>query len=136
MIKGEYLPTIEKVITQLMINQYAEASGDFNPIHVNEQYAKKSRFGSTIAHGMMIAASISELMTMTFKQAWLNRGRLKIRFRAPVFPGDTITTVGQVRSINFLNDNKIINCSIEVRRQTNEIAISGEATVTLNEQEE
>ena len=85
MIKGEYLPTIEKVVTQLMINQYAEASGDFNPIHVNEEYAKKSRFGSTIAHGMMIAASISELMTMIFNQAWLNGGRLKIRFRAPVF---------------------------------------------------
>jgi len=133
MIKGEYLPTIEKVITQLMINQYAEASGDFNPIHVDEQYARKSRFGSTIAHGMMIAASISELMTMTFKQDWLNRGRLKIRFRAPVFPGDTVTTVGQVRNINLLNDKKIINCSIEVRRQTNEVAISGEATVTLNE---
>ncbi len=135
MIKGEYLPTIEKVITQLMINQYAEASGDFNPIHVDEQYARKSRFGSTIAHGMMIAASISELMTMTFKQDWLNRGRLKIRFRAPVFPGDTVTTVGQVRNINLLNNKKIINCSIEVRRQTNEVAISGEATVTLNEKE-
>ena len=136
MIKGEYLPTIEKVVTQLMINQYAEASGDFNPIHVNEEYAKKSRFGSTIAHGMMIAASISELMTMIFKQAWLNGGRLKIRFRAPVFPGDTITTVGQILNINLLNDKKVINCSVEVRRQTNEVAISGEVTVMLNEKEE
>ena len=91
MREGDDLPTIERLVTQGQIERYAEASGDFNPIHVDKDYAAKSQFGSTIAHGMMIAASISEMMTLAFKEDWLNRGRLKIRFRAPVFPGDTVT---------------------------------------------
>ena len=131
MREGDALPTIEKQVTQTGIEKYASASGDFNPIHVNRELAAASQFGSTIAHGMMVAASISEAMAATFKLDWLEGGRLKLRFRSPVFPGDTVTTSGQVKSIRKRNDASEVTCSVEVRRQNGGVAITGDATVLV-----
>ena len=130
MREGDPLPTVEKRVTQAQIEKYAAASGDFNPIHVDEEFAATSHFGSTVAHGMMIAASVSEAMTSAFKRDWLEGGRLKLRFKAPVYPGDTVTTFGQVKSIRQSSVTKELVCSVEVRRQNGEVAITGVATVT------
>ena len=92
--EGDALPKINKIITSNKIKEYAHASGDLNPIHIDPEYAATSKFGSIIAHGMLIASSISEMMTLAFKQMWVNNGRLKIRFNSPVRAGDTITTFG------------------------------------------
>ena len=131
MREGESLPTVEKVVTQGRIEKYAQASGDFNPIHVDHEFAAESRFGGTIAHGMMIAASISEMMTVAFNQDWLQRGRLKIRFNAPVYPGDTVTAFGQVKSIRERNGTREVTCAVGVRKQNGEAAITGDTTVTI-----
>ena len=130
---GEELPTVEKRITQAQIERYAAASGDFNPIHVDSDFAATSHFGGTIAHGMMIAATISEAMTGAFKRDWLTGGRLKIRFKAPVYPGDTVTAFGQVKSIRERNGKSEVVCSVGVRRQDGETAITGEAAVMLSD---
>ena len=51
MIKqGEALATIEKTVSQDKIDEYAKATGDFNPIHIDQVFAKTTQFGSTIAH--------------------------------------------------------------------------------------
>ena len=63
---GDALPSLKRPITQELINKYAEASGDFNPIHVDHEFAASSQFGRTIAHGMLVTASISEMMTLAF----------------------------------------------------------------------
>ena len=67
--EGESLPQVLKHISQEKINRYAEASGDFNPIHVDENFAKKTPLGGTIAHGMLILAYISQIMTAAFGQS-------------------------------------------------------------------
>ena len=72
---------ITESISQEVIDQYAEASGDFNPIHIDQQFAKNSPFNSTIAHGLMIAASISHMLSETFGISWANSGQLSLRFR-------------------------------------------------------
>ena len=118
-------------MTQDGIERYAEASGDFNPIHVDHEFAANSQFGGTIAHGMMIAASISEMMTVAFRRDWLGAGRLKIRFRAPVYPGDQITAFGQVTRIRERNGTREVTCSVGVRKQNGEAAITGDATVMV-----
>ena len=61
----EFEPVV-KEITQEMINEYADAIGDHNPIHVDPEFAKTTPFSGTIAHGMLVAASISELMAREF----------------------------------------------------------------------
>ena len=60
---GGEVPAVVRSITQEKIQRYAEASGDFNPIHVDEEYARRSPFGGTIAHGMLALAYISSMIT-------------------------------------------------------------------------
>ena len=127
--EGDALPTVVKEIDQTRIALYAEASGDFNPIHLDREYAESTEFGSTIAHGMMVAAVVSEAMATAFGRLWAEDGRMKLRFRAPVYPGDTVTTFGEVKRVRDDGGASETVCSVGVRRQTGEVAISGEATV-------
>ncbi len=129
--EGAELPKVEKLITQEQIEKYASASGDFNPIHVDRAFAEASQFGGTIAHGMLIAALISEMMALAFEEAWASTGRLKIRFRGPVHPGDTVTTFGRVKRVETRDDIEDVICSVGVRKQNGEDAITGDATVTV-----
>ena len=129
--QGSELPVVEKTITQAGIEEYAEASGDFNPIHVDFDFAASTQFGGTIAHGMMVAASLSEMMVMAFGEAWAESGRMKIRFRAPVSPGETVRTFGRVKSVRGGDDGRTLVCSVGVRKAGGETAISGDASVAL-----
>jgi 3-hydroxybutyryl-CoA dehydratase len=124
------LPTVRRTITQEQIVRYAEASGDHNPIHIDEEFAAASQFGGRIAHGMLIAASISEMMTAAFKIDWLNGGTMKLRFRAPVFPGESIETTGVVKSTREVGGRREVTCTVDVRKEDGEAAINGQAVVT------
>jgi 3-hydroxybutyryl-CoA dehydratase len=128
---GDALPVVEKVVSQNDVNRYADAAGDHNPIHVDADFAASSQFGSRIAHGMMIAASISELMVQTFGQQWHQSGRMKIRFRAPVYPGETIRATGVVKSMKPLEGVTEVVCSVQVTKGNDETAITGDARVRI-----
>ena len=131
---GSDLPRLRKKITQDHINLYAEASGDFNPIHVDEKFARESQFGTNIAHGMMIAASLSEMMIAAFGKAWHKNGRLNIRFRRPVLQGDTIRTNGAVREIIEGLEGREVRCNVAVTRQSDEAVITGQAIVIISKE--
>ncbi len=131
MQEGDALPTIEKKITQEQIESYAKASGDFNPIHIDHEFAATSQFGSTIAHGMMIAASLSQMLTEAFREQWLQGGRLKIRFRAPVYPGEGITTFGRVKRNQKKDGNLETTCSVGIRKDNGENSITGDAVISV-----
>ncbi len=128
---GRELPSVRRLITQERIEQYADASGDFNPIHVDHEFAARSQFGSTIAHGMMIAATLSEMMTAAFPGSWAASGRLKLRFRAPVLPGELVEATGRIKSVREDGNDSIVTCAVEVRKPDGQPAIAGEAGVTL-----
>lgn len=121
----ERLPELVRVITQEKIARYADASGDHNPLHVDPQYAAGTRFGGTIAHGMLLLAYISEMMTVAFAQRWLAGGRLKARFRSPARPGDRVTVQGTVTG----SAPGRTLCEVECRNQAGEVLVSGEAEV-------
>lgn len=129
---GDSLPTVEKLVSQDDVNRYADAAGDHNPIHVDPEFAADSQFGRRIAHGMMIAASISEMMAQAFGQQWHRSGRMKIRFRAPVFPGETIRATGTVKSVRPLENDTEVVCSVQVTKGNNETAITGDASVRID----
>ena len=132
MEQGNFLPTVERLITQEQIERYAQASGDFNPIHVDEQFAATSQFGGTISHGMKIAAILSEMMTEAFSTDWFETGWIKLRFRAPVYPGDTVTTFGEIKKIRQGDGFRKLACTVGVHKQNGETAITGHATVTVS----
>lgn len=129
--EGTKLPELKKNITQEKINLYAEASKDFNPIHINEAFAKKTPAGGTIAHGMLNLAYISEMMTTAFGLSWLKGGRLSVRFRAPARPGDTITVSGKLVRVQKSDVETLVTCDVLCSNQKDEQIITGEASVKI-----
>lgn len=74
--------------TQQTIDAWARLSGDHNPLHVDDRYARGTRFGGTIAHGHYSLALIEDLLLASLGDGWLAGGLLRdLRFRAPVRPG-------------------------------------------------
>jgi 3-hydroxybutyryl-CoA dehydratase len=128
---GANIPEIIKSITQANINRYAEASRDFNPIHIDEEYANTTSVGGTIAHGMMILAYISQLMTAAFGQDWLYGGNLDVRFKNPARPGDTLTINGEISSVEEQDAKRLIGCNVRVGNQDGEAIITGKTTVRV-----
>ncbi len=133
--EGASLPIIKKNIVQDNIDRYAKASGDFNPIHVDADYARKTPLGGTVAHGMLILAYISQMMTSAFGHNWLSGGRLNVRFRAPARPGDVITISGTIRRIEKGDGFQMIDCDVLCSNQNDEPVITGDARVKVGDHE-
>jgi 3-hydroxybutyryl-CoA dehydratase len=110
-----------------MLSRYAEASGDFNPIHIDEAFAKTTPFGGTIAHGMLVLAFISEMMTIAFDDRWLKGGKLDVRFRAPARPGDLVTASAAPAK----HDDAFLKYDVQCMNQKGEVLVSGSAQVPL-----
>lgn len=119
--------SVECTITQTQINEYADASGDDNPIHVEPAFAATTAFGGTIAHGMLVLAQAAQMMHAAHGDAWLRGGRMKVRFKAPTRPGDTVTAsaTGQKPATDG------IEYTIVVANQSGETLIEGRASVLL-----
>lgn len=125
--EGDELSPVRKNITQEKVNQYAEASGDFNPLHIDPEFAKTTFYGGTIAHGLLSLAYISEMMTKAFAKGWLTGGKLTVTFLAPVRPGDTIVARGVVKKKREEDGQRIVVCDVYCENQKGEKVISGEA---------
>ena len=86
---------VSRTLSQEQLRTYADAAGDHNPIHVDPDFARGTPFGGTIAHGMLVLAMIGEMMHDALGAAWIERGALKVRFKAPARPGDTVSTIAE-----------------------------------------
>jgi len=133
---GMSLKELKRSVTQQSINRYAAASGDFNPIHIDPQFARQTPLGGTIAHGMLILAYVSEFMTDNFGQDWLSRGRLGARFKAPARPGDMVTVSGEVSGVQREDGFVSIHCDILCHNQKGEVLITGETKVRVKVDED
>ena len=133
---GVKIPEIKKGVTQANVNRYAEASRDFNPIHTDEEYARNTPLGGTIAHGMLVLAYISQLMTATFGQDWLFGGKLDVRFKTPARPGDIVTVSGEITSIEEQNGERLVGCNVLVNNQNDEAIITGKTTIRIKTKDE
>jgi 3-hydroxybutyryl-CoA dehydratase len=116
---------VTRALSQDMLHRYADASGDHNPIHIDEAFAATTPMGGTIAHGMLVLSFISEMMTGAFGERWLASGSLDVRFRAPARPGDTVTARATAQEPK---DGRL-RYAVEVVSQTDEVLISGTAEV-------
>ncbi len=125
------LPEMTKLVTQTEINLYATAARDFNPIHIDEEFAKKTPLGGTIAHGMLVLSYVSQMLTGAFGMYWLTGGKLNIRFKAPARPGDVLTIQGKIEKIQKESEQTLVNCDILCANQKGEAVITGEATVRI-----
>lgn len=114
-------PVFKRVLTQEKIDAYADASGDHNPLHIDPAFAASTRFGGTIAHGMLVLSYLSETMTLECSEEWMRSGHMKVRFRGAARPGDTVSTYREARA------NAAQSWEIEARNQRDEVLVSGQA---------
>ena len=117
-------------LTRTQIVQYAGASGDFNPIHHDEQFATKAAgYPSVFAHGMLTMGLTGRLLT-----DWLGDGVLceyGVRFVNQVWPGDTLTTSGTVSAIEPDGDLGRVEIDLVTTNQKGEPVVKGRAVAVL-----
>ena len=118
---------ITKTIEQSDIDAFARVTGDHNPVHVDEEFAKTTRFGQRIAHGMLTASLISAVLANKLPGEGSVYLGQTLQFVAPVFPGDEITARVTVKEIR--EDKPIMKLETICVNQRGEIVIRGEATV-------
>ena len=122
--------SISKTITDDDIRMFADASGDHNPLHLDDEFARQTRFGRRIAHGMLSASLISAVIARDLPgQGSIYLGQ-SLRFVAPVFPGDTVTATVTVTSVR--EDKPILTLETVCTNQRDEVVVKGEATVLVN----
>ena len=106
--------SMSKTVTEADIILFAGITGDFNPAHIDEEYAKKSMFKGRIAHGMLSAGFISATLAMRLPGPGTIYLGQNMKFKAPVKIGDTVKTTVTITEINV--DKKIVKlntvCSV------------------------
>ncbi len=124
-----YKTTHVKTVTETDIVLFAAVSGDLNPVHVNEEYAKKTFFGGRIAHGVIAIAVLSAAMAkLPGLVIFLNHSS---RFLKPVKIGDTITGLAEVTAVR--KDKGIVTLKNTCTNQKGEVVVEGESVVRLYE---
>lgn len=118
-----------KTITETDLVMYAGLSGDFNPIHIDKEYAKQTRFKKRIAHGLLTSSLLSQLLGVHLPgkgSVYMNQS---IRFTAPVFIGDTITATGIIKEIDTLKNT--VTLLTECHNQDKELVLTGKAKMLV-----
>ncbi len=124
-----YSKTYEVTVTREMVMKFAEVTGDFNPIHVDEEYAKNTKFGRCIAHGILIAGFFSRALVDTWGTGiYLGQD---MKFTNPVFIGDTILIT--VTLTGMRTDKKISTVeTIAKRKSNNDLCVKGQAMIMMS----
>ena len=127
---GDTLPPLSKgPIQQIQLTRYAGASGDFNPIHQDDEFAKAAGMGGVFAHGMLSMGFVAQALT-----DWAGAGRLRklgVRFAAVVRLKDVVTCHGRVVSTSSKDDEHLVELDVWAENQRGEKVVTGRATIAL-----
>ena len=116
-------------MTEALVNRYAELTGDFSPVHVDEVVARTTRFGTRIAHGMLSAGFLSAVIGMELPGPGTIWVAQTLKFKQPVKLGDTVTW--RVEVVELFPEKKRATLRTVARNQRGEIVIEGEGTIML-----
>lgn len=116
-----------KTISESDVYLFAGISGDFNPLHVDEEYAKQTSFGTRIAHGGLAASLLAPVLGMKLPGLGTIALETTTKFRKPVFFGDTIKC--EVEVIEKIDRLKAVRLKILWTNQKKEVVSKGETTV-------
>ena len=116
-------------ITDRMVRQFAEMSGDFNPIHLDDEYAKSTRFQKRIAHGMILGALVSRFLNEKIGSGGIYLAQT-FKFSNPVFIDDVITFEFEITRLHKTRGFGIVETT--AKKSTGEIVLKGEATIMMS----
>lgn len=126
--QGEKIPGRRWLARPLQFRQYAEVSGDFNPIHLDEDYARRLGLKGVIAHGMLTMAQLGAMLT-----DWVGQEgqltRFEVRFEGMVYGGQEITFSGVIRE----KEEATLVCDLQAVNEEGERVLSGWAQVALRQ---
>ena len=119
--------TIEKTLDKQTVEAFASVSEDYNPIHLDEDFAKTTQFERPIVHGMLASSLISGLLASKVPGAGSIYLGQSLKFVRPIFVGETVTAKVEVTGVR--DDKPIAVISTQVLNANGEVAVDGEATV-------
>jgi 3-hydroxybutyryl-CoA dehydratase len=125
--------THTKTITETDVVLFAGISGDFNPIHINAEYAKTTQFGKRVVHGIISVSLISACLGAKLFGPGVLYVSQKVDFKKPVFIGDTLTAVCTV-SEKFTKKEgtlKFIKVDTKVYNQNQDVVTDGEGLILI-----
>jgi len=127
---GDELPPLVKgPIQQIQLTRYAGASGDFNPIHQDDEFAKAAGMGGVFAHGMLSMGFVGQVVT-----DWAGAGQVRklgVRFAGLVRLKDTVTCRGRVLARSSKDDVNLVDLEVWAENQKGDKVVTGKATVAL-----
>jgi acyl dehydratase len=127
---GQELPPVVKgPIQQIQLTRYAGASGDFNPIHQDDEFAKAAGMGGVFGHGMLTMGFVAQAAT-----DWAGAGAVRkigVRFQGLVRLKDVITCKGRVLGKSSQNGTHLVDVELWAENQKGEKVVTGKATVAL-----
>jgi len=123
-----YKASLTIKITDKMVRQFAEMSGDNNPIHLDDEYAKTTRFGKRIAHGMILGALISRLLNEKIGTGGIYLAQ-SLKFTNPVFIDDEITFELEVTKLHMKRGLGTIET--QAKKANGDLVVKGEATIMM-----
>jgi 3-hydroxybutyryl-CoA dehydratase len=118
--------SIKHTVTEQDIQDFARVSGDYNPVHMDEDYAKTTMFGSRIAHGALTASYISAILGNDLPGPGSIFTDLSMQFKRPVRIGDTVTAIAEVVEM-VERGNRVtlaVRCEVDGK-----VVVKGEAKV-------
>ncbi len=126
-----YEETIVENLTRTQIVQYAGASGDYNPVHTDEVFAKEiAKYPSVFAHGMLTMGMTGKAVTN-----FVGDGRLTkfgVRFSKQVWPGDTLLTKLTVTEISEEDGQHFADIQVETTNDKDDVVLTGSATARID----
>ena len=121
----------EVLITESMVKNFANISGDFSPIHMDETYAKSTTFGKRVVHGMLLASFFSRVDGMYLPGKHALYFSQNIEFRNPCFIGDKVKVYSKV--IDKSDSTKILKIESTITNQDNKILVYGIGRVIVRD---
>ncbi len=111
-----------KTMTETDVIQWVGLTGDLNPIHIDHEYSKTTRFGKVLVPGVLVLGLISNVMTqVTFGHVYANQS---IKFLKPVYIGDTITATGTI--IEKIDEKNMVKVETKCHNQDGALVMIGE----------
>ena len=120
-----------EVISEPMVEKFAKLSGDYNPHHMDESYAEKTRFKKRVCHGMLLASLFSRLIGMHLPGKHSLYFSQSLNFLYPAFIDDKVTVEGEIVKIS--RSTGIITLKTRITKENNIELVTGEAKVVVLE---
>ena len=114
-------------VSDEIVRGFSELTGDRNPVHLDDEFAQRTRFGRRIAHGMIAASQISAAIGNTLPGPGTIYLSQTLQFLAPVFIGDIVTT--RVTVISIKEGKPVATLETTCENQRGEVVLKGEALV-------